>query len=27
MGVARALGMEPTDERVDGEVVWERVTG
>jgi RimJ/RimL family protein N-acetyltransferase len=27
MGVARALGMAPTGERVDGEVVWERVTG
>lgn len=25
MGVARALGMAPTDERVDGEVVWERL--
>jgi RimJ/RimL family protein N-acetyltransferase len=27
MGVARALGMQPTDERVDGEVVWERLSG
>jgi RimJ/RimL family protein N-acetyltransferase len=27
MGVARALGMEPTDERVDGEIVWDRLTG
>jgi RimJ/RimL family protein N-acetyltransferase len=26
MGVARALGLQPTDERVDREVVWERVT-
>jgi RimJ/RimL family protein N-acetyltransferase len=25
MGLARALGLVPTDERVDGEVVWERV--
>jgi RimJ/RimL family protein N-acetyltransferase len=25
MGVARALGLQPTDERVDGEVVWERL--
>jgi RimJ/RimL family protein N-acetyltransferase len=24
MGVARALGMTPTDELVDGEVVWDR---
>jgi RimJ/RimL family protein N-acetyltransferase len=27
MGVARALGMAPTDARVDGEVVWARATG
>jgi RimJ/RimL family protein N-acetyltransferase len=27
MAVARALGLEPTGERVDGEVVWERITG
>jgi RimJ/RimL family protein N-acetyltransferase len=27
MGVARALDLAPTDDRVDGEVVWERVTG
>jgi RimJ/RimL family protein N-acetyltransferase len=27
MGVARSLGLEPTGERVDGEVVWERFTG
>ncbi len=27
MGVARALGLEPTAEWVDGEVVWERLTG
>lgn len=27
MGVARALGMAPIDERVDGEVVWERLVG
>ncbi len=27
MGVARALGLEPTTDRVDGEVVWERLTG
>ena len=27
MGVARALGLEPTADRVDGEVVWERLTG
>ena len=27
MAVARALGMGPTDELVDGEVVWERFTG
>jgi RimJ/RimL family protein N-acetyltransferase len=27
MGVARALGMAPTDELVDGEVVWERHAG
>jgi RimJ/RimL family protein N-acetyltransferase len=27
MGVARALGMSPTDERVDGEVVWECQAG
>ncbi|HEX3976640.1 MAG TPA: GNAT family N-acetyltransferase [Solirubrobacteraceae bacterium] len=27
MGVARALGLDPTAERVDGEVVWERLTG
>jgi RimJ/RimL family protein N-acetyltransferase len=27
MGVARALGLEPTGERVDCEVVWERFTG
>ncbi|MGH2894629.1 MAG: GNAT family N-acetyltransferase [Solirubrobacteraceae bacterium] len=27
MGVARALGLQPTDDRVDGEVVWERLTG
>jgi RimJ/RimL family protein N-acetyltransferase len=27
MGVARALGLEPTGERVDSEVVWERFTG
>ncbi len=27
MGVARALGLAPTDDRVDGEVVWERITG
>lgn len=25
MGVARSLGLVPTDDRVDGEVVWERV--
>ena len=25
MGVARGLGLEPTDERVDGEVVWARL--
>lgn len=25
MGVARALGLEPTDDRVDNEVVWERI--
>jgi RimJ/RimL family protein N-acetyltransferase len=27
MGVARALGLQSTAERVDGEVVWERITG
>jgi RimJ/RimL family protein N-acetyltransferase len=27
MGVARALGLEPTSDRVDGEVVWERLIG
>lgn len=27
MGVARALDLAPTDDRVDGEVVWERITG
>jgi RimJ/RimL family protein N-acetyltransferase len=27
MGVARALGLVPTDERVDGEVVWVRRAG
>lgn len=27
MGVARALGLQPTDERVDAEVVWERLSG
>jgi RimJ/RimL family protein N-acetyltransferase len=27
MGVARALGLVATDARVDGEVVWERITG
>jgi RimJ/RimL family protein N-acetyltransferase len=27
MGVARALGLVPTDELVDGEVVWERRAG
>lgn len=27
MGVARALGLEPTAERVDSEVVWVRLTG
>jgi RimJ/RimL family protein N-acetyltransferase len=27
MGVAQALGMASTDERVDGEVVWERRSG
>ncbi|HYZ61371.1 MAG TPA: GNAT family N-acetyltransferase, partial [Acetobacteraceae bacterium] len=27
MGVARALGLTPTDARVNGEVVWERVIG
>jgi RimJ/RimL family protein N-acetyltransferase len=27
MGVARVLGMASTDERVDGEVVWERRAG
>lgn len=27
MGVARILGLAPTDDRVDGEVVWERITG
>jgi RimJ/RimL family protein N-acetyltransferase len=27
MGVAQALGMAPTGARVDGEVVWERITG
>ncbi len=27
MGVARALGLHPTADRVDGEVVWERLTG
>jgi RimJ/RimL family protein N-acetyltransferase len=26
MGVARGLGLAPTDERVNGEVVWERIT-
>ena len=26
MGVARALGLAPTDERVDSEVVWARLT-
>jgi RimJ/RimL family protein N-acetyltransferase len=26
MGVARALGLKPTADRVDGEVVWERLT-
>ncbi|HEY2317484.1 MAG TPA: GNAT family N-acetyltransferase [Solirubrobacteraceae bacterium] len=26
MGVARALGMAPTEESVDGEVVWECIT-
>ena len=26
MGVARALGLQPTDDRVDNEVVWERIT-
>ena len=26
MGVARGLGLAPTEERVDGEVVWERLT-
>jgi RimJ/RimL family protein N-acetyltransferase len=25
MGVARALGLQPTDDRVDNEVVWERI--
>jgi RimJ/RimL family protein N-acetyltransferase len=27
IAVARALGLQPTRERVDVEVVWERVTG
>ena len=27
MGVARALGLAPTEELVDGEVVWERPAG
>jgi RimJ/RimL family protein N-acetyltransferase len=27
MGVARALALAPTGERVDGEIVWERITG
>ena len=27
MAVARSLGMAPTDDRVDGEVVWELITG
>jgi len=27
MAVARALGLEPTDDRVDGEVVWATLTG
>lgn len=27
MGVARALGLSPTDAVVDGEVVWERIAG
>lgn len=27
MAVARALGLEPTPDQVDGEVVWERLTG
>jgi RimJ/RimL family protein N-acetyltransferase len=26
MGVARALGLEPTADRIDDEVVWERLT-
>ena len=27
MAVARTLGLEPTDDRVDGEVVWATLTG